>query len=877
MERFKGFDISKARSNVMAVLKYEDSFYDSGLRLYNFNEAFHLYLKSNGYRTIIFFSSGNGFFSYEQRMLADFCDDKTTDNLNDEGMFPQTDEDDLVGDLTGLSTLQFNEGGLEPLGSFNRHLINRGKIWQEQTIGKQDSQIADIEHALQSVENCVIVVEPSVNEFSLPNMQRLETIFRHGNIKKRNRLIVLVDRDLHFDSIPESMIKSNSVFLSYPFFRNHFISEYKDKDFNGYRLKEMRCRILPAPTKKDIQNAFQYWRIIKGDEWRIEWKDMDTILDQLSISRGEEDKNKTQTLDKWEDYFEELEDVSIDTLKTFGVRKVDDYRKQLTEMIGMNDFKELLISFENQIKDNDFSLKNSHIFLTGNPGTGKTTIAQILGGCLHELGILSKAIPVEVNGTELKSDHYGGAATIVNEKVDEAIGGVLFIDEAYSMTHEDAGHGKDPLGREAIDTLVKRLDKDRDKFIAIVAGYRKPMEEWLAKNPGLKRRFPIPINIDDYNAKELQEIFLQMLIKENKFIDDKGMLAMSNLMVYVEHHKQDDFGNAGWVRNIVDKLITIRRNRVLDLKGLSEKGKNTIVYEDFKHLSPKDTYDWHPSISSEQEENDSLKKLNNLIGLNTVKEEIGRIKASMEFNKRYPNRPRRKISKHYCFTGNPGTGKTTVAQLFGEILAEYGVCEKNKIVICDREKLVAGFQGQTAIKVNEVVDSALGGVLFIDEIYSLVQGPFDEVGNEATNTLIQRLENDRANFVAIIAGYENKTKEFLKSNPGLQSRFTKYVKFEDYKPDELHRILEKLLAEDGCVIDSDGDKMVFDFITESYYNRDENFGNARWVRTLSEKLLEYNMERAVNDNLPDEMASIITMDDVEKAIAEMKKANELIS
>ena len=872
MKRFDRFSIKSRRSTILAILKYDDCFYDDGLRKYDFNEALHVYLKKNGYKTIVFFSKAEGFFSYEMKMLENFFD--SDDGIQTNASL-QMEEDPFVDELTGLSTLQF-ENDLKPKENFSqRHLIPKESFWQEQAIGEQDSQIVDMKRGLKSIDNCVIIVDPSINEFSSVVFEQLVSTLKHGKKKRGNHLIVLVPTNMHLDRIPTNMLRSSSVFLADQYFRSQFFDEIYDEKTGTpfYELKDGTCYVVPSPTKTDIRNAFQYWRIVEGKHYKIVWHEIETLCEQLSTSRGNKGVLMTQSVNQWEEIFETVGDVSNKGFKSYGVRKIDDYRTQLSELIGMNAFKKWLVDFENRIKiEKDFSLNNNHIIITGNPGTGKTTVARIISGCLWELGLLSKNMPVEVGGTDLKSDHYGGGPIIVNEKVDEALGGVLFVDEAYGMAHEDDAHGHDPLGRESIDTLNRRLENDGDKFLTIVAGYPKDMDAWMQKNDGLASRFDQKIHLEDYNAIELQNIFMYMLSKEGKHIDEEGKMALSNLTVFIERHKPEKFGNARWVRKIKNQLLKARNQRIVGiLDSLSEQEKNTIVFEDFKYLNEVDTCGWHPSISLEQKEGDCSQRLNRMVGLKSVKTKIQRIKRSMEYAQKHPRKNNKKPQMHFCFYGNPGTGKTTVAKLLGEILAEYGVCETNKVVCCDRSTLVAGYTGQTAIKTNEVVDSSFGGILFIDEIYNLTTSEHDDFGKEARDTLLKRLEDDRDKFTAILAGYKKETEEFLSTNSGLKSRITDYIEFEDYTPEELHQIMNNLIIEEDFCINQDGEAKAVAFINETYQYRDSKFGNARWIRTFVEKSIEYMKDRVIEKCIEGDMSTVITKDDIDMAIVEMSK------
>ena len=227
------------------------------------------------------------------------------------------------------------------------------------------------------------------------------------------------------------------------------------------------------------------------------------------------------------------------------------------------------------------------------------------------------------------------------------------------------------------------------------------------------------------------------------------------------------------------------------------------------------------------------------------------------------------ISYHCVFTGNPGTGKTTVARIVAGIYKELGILQKGHLVETDRSGLVAEYVGQTAVKTNKVIDSALDGVLFIDEAYSLIGAGNQDYGKEAIATLVKRMEDDRDRLVVILAGYEDEMQHFINSNPGLRSRFNRYIHFEDYTADELKQIFLGMVQQYEYILQAEGENVLARHFAQCVASRGKDFGNARYVRNLFERSIKAQAVRlSSHDEADKAQLSIITADDITAAIAD---------
>ncbi len=266
------------------------------------------------------------------------------------------------------------------------------------------------------------------------------------------------------------------------------------------------------------------------------------------------------------------------------------------------------------------------------------------------------------------------------------------------------------------------------------------------------------------------------------------------------------------------------------------------------------------------DDHDYMAELNSLIGLNVVKKEVGSLHnlikiQAMRIQQGLPNT---NMSYHMVFTGNPGTGKTTVARIVAGIYKELGILKKGHLVETDRSGLVAEYVGQTAPKTNAKIDDALDGVLFIDEAYTLLGGEND-FGAEAIATLLKRMEDNRDRLVVILAGYTNEIKDFIDSNPGLQSRFNRYIHFDDYTADDLLEILRLNLKKSRYKIKRDAFEWMRSYISNKVMMKDNRFGNARFVRNAFEKIVQNQADRlAMQSTINNEDLTIITIKDVNK-------------
>jgi SpoVK/Ycf46/Vps4 family AAA+-type ATPase len=543
-------------------------------------------------------------------------------------------------------------------------------------------------------------------------------------------------------------------------------------------------------------------------------------------------------------------------------RTIEDILSDLDRYIGMDEVKsavrEMAYSVQNAMQRAERGLgeqekMSMHIILTGNPGTGKTTIARKLGEILASVGYLDSGHVVEVDRAKMVSPYQGETPKVVDRLCDKAMGGILFVDEAYTLAPLSAAGERDNQGAQALEKLMKRMEDDRGKFIVIAAGYRMEMENLFRINPGFRSRFNYFLDIKDYTPDQLFQIML-VFAKDKKYIFSKEGEELAKKMITEMYNSRDkDFANGRTMRSLFDQICKKQAQRLQgeSIAQMSNEELMTIKEADIPYEAPKSV-----DIS------ECLAKLDGLVGLTGVKKEVSNLASflNLQIMRGETNTFQ---GKHYVFTGNPGTGKTTVARILAGIYKEMGLLKKGHLVETDRSGLIAEYVGQTAVKTNKKIDEALDGVLFIDEAYSLVQGAKSDYGPEAIATLLKRMEDDRDRLVVIVAGYTKEMEDFINSNPGLQSRFNRYIHFEDYTAEELLKIFLLNTDKHEYKLADDVKEFLLKKLEGVVANKPKDFGNARYVRNLFEKTVEAQANRlALEPKISKELLVEIKKEDI---------------
>lgn len=568
-----------------------------------------------------------------------------------------------------------------------------------------------------------------------------------------------------------------------------------------------------------------------------------------------------QLLKTWIHRLNSIQYLDVDELRKQGwvssTRSVNNSAlNTLKELVGLEPIKTRIDEWMDWVQIHErYAIGGKptfHMIFMGNPGTGKTTVARLIGEIFQDLGILKKGHLVEVKAADLVADYVGGTAIKTNQVIDQALDGVLFIDEAYALAEKERGG----FGAEALETLLTRMENDREKMVVILAGYKEPIDHLLRSNPGLSRRFPVENRFvfPDFSVNQLVDILLKMLEEKGIRVDSDMMDTLSTIVQEMSSRKGQNFGNAGEMRNFSESLERLcfaryKKNNqnppfILHPEDISEEYRSYIQ-------SPA------PELSA------ILNELDSLIGLDPVKrwlrKQVARVLFEQARKNQYPRKETTPLLRHLVFSGNPGTGKTTVARMIGKIYHALGLLRKGHLVEVSLPDLVAGYVGQTPAKVMEQVHRALDGVLFIDEAYALTRMAGHEnssFGQEVIDTLVKVMEDYQGQILLILAGYPEEMTHLLRTNPGLRSRFAPPISFPDFDRDGMKKLLQHLAHQDQIQLPEEVIELAVDHLVTTQALNPSTFGNARQVIALYEQMKDNLAERIMAARQP-KGASII--------------------
>ncbi len=624
------------------------------------------------------------------------------------------------------------------------------------------------------------VIEEDIT--GLINIQKGTTTFN-------TRILIQYDVDssekLFHETISDAFFCSKSII---DFFRQQENEQYSNPSLF----------YIGTIEEDDIRNFLNKRRLENAELNDLLFKKMplDEIVRKLSIefpmrdSKGELIKvNGKQTYYSIVRQLETASDNSI--IKTINSLSSDSAWIRLNQLIGIDDIKQQIRDYVEELHEqieNGISI-HPHLFLSGNPGTGKTTLARLIGEILKDEGVLSRGHFVEAKPGDFISEYIGGTRPKTIQKCNEAQGGVLFIDEAYGLYN-----GKDDqnnqYGKEAVEVLLTYMENVKDMVI-IFAGYPHDMAQLLKANDGFARRIDEHHRwlIKDYEPKTLVEIGKHLFAKGGYTMTAEFEKMLSKLYEYKYRIRDEKtWGNAGSAENIARYCIsgykkTKRKDKCLDTDCI-----------DSETLAILKTIENHPKqkpLSAEEE-------LVSRIGFQSVTEQFEKYLDDYRYARMHPFQ-KNDFRPHLIFKGNPGTGKTTAARLLGRMMKEKGLLQSDAFVECKGGQMQDKYVGGTPEKIKELCERAKGGVLFVDEAHRLYDGRGHDkkisYNDEVIGVLMTELE-DTPDFICIFAGYPQEMDDFIRnSDVGFEDRVPNTIIFPDYCPEDLYKIADSMLSD----------------------------------------------------------------------------------
>jgi len=714
-----------------------------------------------------------------------------------------------------------------------------------------------------------------VEVFMRKNVNPADVYFQIDKVYFDNDFVVFRNFD-NFTSFPENKkeaflagikknydatLKTTTLFICDKEYFDLITKDYKDfkSDIVNYEIEveDYGIDIIKAKVKHKLKSVFDFNqdqeklideyienKCSHHEETADEY--IKDICDDIIFDIFKDDKLRKVEFPKEGSDISSL--VTMDILKEEKSRDLEEIKADFQNLVGLPEVKSTISDILNYIEfskeaDSLGSLNLNMIF-KGNEGTGKSTVGKLLAELYFKLGILKKNKFREVSSKDLIGEFIGQTPKKTEKVIEDCLDGVLYIDDA-NLVASTKGATTD-FGKECMTTLVDAMDKYKDRLVIIFAGWTKSMNEFTTKNANIAARVGYEIEFEDLTVPELAQIFEREL-KESGFEAEEVVYDRVNKLL--EKNKiGKNIGNARFPINLVNALIITHaanyKKNGGELKKITENDIRT--YEETKK-------------DKERSLDEILADLNSLIGLQVIKEKINGFVALMQFDRKLGRTD--EVNMHMIFKGNAGTGKTTVARLIAEIYYNLGFIKKNKLVEVQGKDLIGEYIGHTGPKTQAVIESALDGVLFVDEAYSILmhRGMQASFTDECIATILKAMEDYMGRLIIIFAGYTEEMKQFRDQNPGLKSRIGFELDFPDYSVDELVEILRKKVKDRDLEIDEDAVEKARKVIARA--REVENFGNGRYIDQFVQKIVINHAIRLQNEEDLDKLRRL-TKDDI---------------
>ena len=556
--------------------------------------------------------------------------------------------------------------------------------------------------------------------------------------------------------------------------------------------------------------SYALWKL--GQKRQSESEYDEDLEKMLALDSVPEDKTENETESESEPESSEPEDLSA--REVLG---------RLNEMPGWNNLKrrmEGIISLHGVAEIRDAlglkkNLPTMHTILIGNPGTGKSCCVKYLAEIYHALGMLPE------NSIRLTNLAKMSNSTITSE-IHYAIGGVLVFENAHELYHSE----NKPIDNEQqiVRSLIDELNDPakQSNWMLVLTGEPQGMESLLAAYPELREHFQEPVYMEDFKPEELYQIVDRCCDERDVHLAPQAKKKLEMFLLHKYNQRGPNFENARFVQRLFDeKIIPAMYKRIAD-------SEDPEIADDLGLVVAESI----PSINGSS--GDGMAELDDLIGLARIKTRVKDYLNAVRLASRRMELglPTSMPRLHMAFLGNPGTGKTTVAEIIGKVFAEWGILSVGRVIRTEKSQMVGQYIGETEYKMNNLLARARGNILFIDEAYQLAEGGESDFGRIVMNSLLTELGKNNLDMVVILAGYTAPMKKLLESNEGIESRFPNVFNFEDYTTEELLEIGKLMIRKQGFNLTKGAEQNMMTIIQTESEKPSPRFGNGRFVSNL---------------------------------------------
>ncbi|PHV69575.1 stage V sporulation protein K [Sporanaerobium hydrogeniformans] len=640
--------------------------------------------------------------------------------------------------------------------------------------------------------------------------------------------------------------------------KSRFPNSIHFEDYSPVEMYDIAVNIAKAKGYKIAKN-------VKAELIGLFTKNQFTGKNDLGNARFVRNIIENAIMDASKKYLANSE-KQIDLLErdnfNFKAKTKFDLEKKLESIIGLEEVKKLLRSqyklIVAQEKRKSVGVKtkvdqNLNMVFVGNPGTGKTSIARVVAEMLNSMGLLKGGQLIETDRSHFVSEIPGETAKKTEEKFKEAIGGILFIDEAYTLAN-------DSLGREAVETLLKLIEDYSKEVIVILAGYEQEMEDFFDINVGLRSRFPLWTNFEDYNPDELLDMAIKMIEANGFKLSKNAYVALKKSFVDIYENADAQSGNGRMVRNYVENLIRNQSIRIAE-EDISEYEMNLITIKDIEKINITE-YDNNFDLEQKLKPlvgNEAAKTfLRNQYKLIKVKEKRKKLGIGSDLNK----------YNHIIFTGEKGTGKKTVLNILSEMLYSMGIIKAKKIVELDKSELLVLLE--QAGSLEDVFNKCLGKVVFIDHWDLGIQ---EERENQMISQLIKFIDKNKNRILVILSGQKHGMKDLVLSHPALSYRFPIWLDFEDYNKEQLFDIALNILREKGYILTQEAEQCLSRAIAEIDNTLELKLKNGLMIEQYLDFLIREQSIRVWDEKLNQKQINVINRNDIEGSKKQFLKKN----